>query len=306
MIRALALVTVACAFAAPATAQTPTLSRTDSLLAAGQYDEARQVLEQWKRRYPTGSSMSDSTRARATMLEARLTPDIAKAQEIYIALSLTHPASRYAPEALLRLGQSFAATGNHRRARTYLERLVDDYPRSEFRPYGMLWLARSQIALGAPTQACATITSALRQQGLSTEESQLLKLEEPAACNTQRRASSDPQPVQPTSNSRRTTPPATPPASKNARSNSTPTSATRYGVQAGAFREIKVARELVAKLERSGFKSRIVTVPDSPLHRVRVGSFTTRPAAARELARMKAKGFAVMLVSDVARERAAR
>jgi len=308
MIRALACVIAAGALAAPVGAQTPTLSRTDSLLAAGHYDEARQVLEQWKRRYPSGTPMTDSTRARSIMLEARLSPDIDKAQELYVSIALTHPRSRYAPEALLRLGQSHAAAGNHRRARSYLERLVDDYPRSELRPAGMLWLARSQLALGSATQACSTINSALKLAGLSSQESQLLKLEEPAACSTQRRADTpEPQSIQRTADTRTTdrTPPRSSgnaPTNNNAAANA----ATRFGVQTGAFRDLDGARELVARLQRAGFKPRIVTVPGSPLHRVRVGSFTTREAAVRELSRIKAKGFSAMIVGDVVRERATR
>jgi len=298
MKRALAFTLAACALVTPAGAQTPTLSRTDSLLDAGHYDEARQVLEQWKRRYPAGTPMSDSTRARSIMLEARLTPDVAKAQELYLAIALTHPATRYAPEALLRLGQSYAAAGNHQRAISYLERLIADYPRSDFRPYAAVWLARSRVALGSTTQACSTINNALKQPGLSSEQSQLLKLEEPAACRTPARAG--PAAAGTSASEKRATGGNT---SNESSARSSPAAAVRFGVQAGAFRDISGARELVQRLQRAGFKPRIVTVPGSPLHRVRIGSFTTRASAARELTRIKDKGFAGMIVDDVARER---
>lgn len=315
MIRACALAVLACVAAAPLGAQTPTLAKTDSLIAAGHYDEARQTLQHWKRTYPAGTPMSDSTRARSIMLEARLTPEIAQAQELLLAIALTHPTTRHAPEALLRLGQSFAAAGDHRRARNYLDRLVSDYPRSELRPYAVVWLARSQVALGSATQACTLVRNALRQPSLSTEESQLLKIEEPAACNAQQRSvaaaaesSSTPRSTA-TRESGSSSQPArtTAGAAQNTRTaSSSSTTPARFALQAGAFRDVQGARDLVQRLQRANYRSRIVTVPGTNLYRVRVGSWTTRDAAVRELAELRAKRFTAIIVDDAARERAVR
>lgn len=218
--------------------QRVSLDRVESLIKAGQVDEAKSIFEQWKK-----SNHSQTNTARPTMLAARLATRAVDAEDAYLAVALTHSTSVYAPEALLRLAQARAAAGDDKQAREYLQRLLSDYPRSEFRAIANEWLTR--VAAASATQASA-----------------------------HRRPSANPK---------------------------------RFAVQVAAFREGSNAHAVARQIERAGFTDvRLVTVPDNPLLRVRVGKFETATAANALVKQLKAKGFSAVTVADVAREQPIR
>jgi DedD protein len=68
-------------------------------------------------------------------------------------------------------------------------------------------------------------------------------------------------------------------------------------VQVAAFSDRYGARSLVAKLKRDGFPSYAeeVETPKGTMHRVRVGPYPSRDAAATALAKLKAAGFSGMV-----------
>src|SRR5688572_318754 len=148
--------------ATPLRAQQSLMNRADSLLIAGQYEQARATLADWDRANPASASTEPAQRSRAIYLTARLTTDATQAQNHYLTVALSYPTSREAPDALLRVGQSFLATGDPPRAVGYLERLINDYPTASVRPLGFLWLARAQIAADKASSACTTATAALK------------------------------------------------------------------------------------------------------------------------------------------------
>ena len=126
-------------------AQDP-LDRVESMLASGRLTDARNTLDRWIAEHPPGSrSATSEQQAHALLLQGRLNADLREAEDAYLAVVLSYPTSRYAPEALLRLGQVLVAIGmadddpdEAARGAAYLERLLDDYPGSDQGPVATL------------------------------------------------------------------------------------------------------------------------------------------------------------------------
>ncbi|MGH7466822.1 MAG: SPOR domain-containing protein [Longimicrobiales bacterium] len=315
----------------PAQAQQRVLDRTDSLLMAGQYAQARATLADWQRAHPPGVAVEPAERSRALYLMARLTTAADDAQDLYLSLVLSYPTAREAPDALLRLGQHFVNSGDPARAQGYLERLVNDYPAASNRMQGYLWLARAQSAAGSSSAACASAGAALKAGATNEELTLLLQEEEKTACaNAQRepppamraplpapnvesppvrRTTTAPARTQPARSQPRTQPTRTPSArtpSTRTPPRASATSSARYALQTGAFREIRSANATAAELERKGFDARVVYTAGSSLARVRVGKFRTSAAASEEARKLRTAGVRAIVVDDVARERAQR
>jgi cell division protein FtsN len=178
LIIALALV----AGAGPAHAQDRTLERVHNMIATGRLTEARNTLNEWQRENddPRSAATPDD-RARALYLTGALSTDAKAAEDAFTGVVLGYPSSPVAPEALLRLGQSFYAAGETDRALTYLQRLRSDYPASPQRETGMLWLTRAHLASGNPAAACGTARETLFR---TTNENvrTLIEIERDRAC----------------------------------------------------------------------------------------------------------------------------
>lgn len=279
-------------------AQQSLLNRADSLLIAGQYEQARAILADWDRTNPASATTEPAQRARAIYLTARLTTDAAQAQNHYLTVALSYPTSREAPDALLRVGQSFLATGDAARAVGYLERLINDYPAASVRPLGFLWLTRAQIAAGKASSACTTATTALKPgTSITGELASLIATEQRNACTN----------AQPDSQKPNAQPPA-PERSQPAPDRRTADNSNdgRFAIQIAAFRELRSANAIAAQLRRKGHDSRVVFVEGSSLARVRIGRFRTRADALNEVRRLKAENVDGIVVDDAVRERAAR
>src|SRR5690606_28077196 len=110
---------------------------------------------------PAGRGRVGDAAAHALLLHGQLTTNADTALPLYLELALNHPASRFAPAALLRLGQGSLALGETERAEGYLLRLARDYPTYEQRPTALLWLARAQFARRRTADACTTLGRAL-------------------------------------------------------------------------------------------------------------------------------------------------
>jgi tetratricopeptide (TPR) repeat protein len=293
--------------AAPAAAQSSSsLDRVESLLAEGRLTEARATLDRWIAANPAGSRRTDTEdRARAQLLAGRLTSDVGEAESAYMSVVLSYPRTRAAPEALLRLGQVLVAvaiadadTLTARRASDYLGRLVEDYPRSEERPLGLLWLARAHEVAGAHANACAVTREALRADIEDPVLASLFETERDTACAAAQQAGA------PASE-------AGAPARRGAADRPPPTSSTertppapleRFAVQAAAVRNRAGAETLAARLRRAGYDPRIVRVEGSSLHRVRLGLFSNTAPAAQLSRRLRQAGFDAVVVTDAHRE----
>jgi hypothetical protein len=292
LLAALAILVVA-ALPAPggrATAQAAGLDEIEGLVASGSYDAARSALEQWWAGRESGRA-DGNERARALMLRARLAPDLASAEADYLSIVLGYPLAPHAPQALLRLGQGLLAVDEAERSVGYLRRLVADYPGRPERSWGILWLARAEVAARQTSAACNTARLGLREPDTSGLADMLRALES-LACSTASEANTN----------------ANPPASATPRparpSTSTPAAANaRFAVQVGAFRQQDSVDDAVTRLRRAGHEPRAVGLPGSSLVRVRVGRFATRQEAEGLLAQLRSRGFDALVVDDVQRER---
>lgn len=307
----IALVVLLAGGPAGAAAQSGDLDRVDALLAAGRLTEARTTLDRWFAANPAGArGAGTEDRARARLLEGRLTPDVGEAEEAYRSVVLSYPRTRAAPEAMLRLGQVLVAvamadadSAAARRAVEYLGRLVDDYPGSEHRTLGMLWLARAHEVAGDHASACSVTRDALLGGIADPVMNGLFETERTAACTA---ATDGPRPDDPQARSE--PPRADPPPTRGverappARPDPPTGEVQRFAVQAAALRDRAGADALVARLRRAGFDPRIVRVEGSALHRVRLGRYEGTATAAQLARRVRQAGFDAVVVTDAHRE----
>lgn len=281
---------------ASASAQVPTLDRADSLVAAGSYAQARDLLDRWwSAREELDVPGSDL--ARAYMLRARLRTDPEEAESDYLAVVLGYPTSPLAPEALLRLGQGLLATGDPARAVAYLDRLASDYPGRADRPRTLLWLARANNAARRPTAACTVARNALADTR-DPDLAAMLRVEAGASCSVQTGA-----PVASGTASSRDAAASEDATDQGAAAHQPDAAAGDWAVQTGAFRSVESAGTLVERLRDAGYSPRLVRVPRNDLLRVRVGRFTSSSAASEVVTRLRSQGFDAIVVSDAAEER---
>lgn len=281
---------------AEAVTQAPALARVQSLMAAGNYTDARTTLDEWWVT-PQKADVPGSDMSLALVLRARLAPDPAAAEADYLAIALGYPTSDHAPEALLRLGQGLLATGDASRAAAYLERLVADYPGQPQRLTGLLWLARASSAARRPAAACRAARQGL-QDARDPDLAAMLRVEADAACSSAT-AAADPAAQAATPAAARPEPATPEPATPEAAESGT----GDWAVQSGAFRQRATADALMARLRDAGYSPRLVRVPRSELLRVRVGRFTTSSAASAMVTRLQRSGFDAVVVRDAAQER---
>lgn len=138
-------------FTTVAAAQRPTLDQVETALRNGDAEQARTVLQRWNREEHRG--LDSNTTARAMFLGARLETKAQSAEDAYLSVALSYATSPYAAESLLRLGQARFAAGDTKQGAAYLQRLVNDYPRSEHRPIAQDFLDRSKTPSPLPPVA---------------------------------------------------------------------------------------------------------------------------------------------------------
>jgi predicted Zn-dependent protease len=229
---------------------------------------------------PRVTLAQSSGEAWAAFQKAKLATRADSAEDAYLTVALSHPTSPYAAESLLRLGQARLANNDPKQAIVYLQRLLADYPRSEHRALGALWLGRAQLATNNARAACTTINSGLKLQQIDTETTALLRTEQTTACA------------------------ATSAGKANAAAAAPASTAGRFAIQVGAFRERAGARAYARGLEQAGFeRARVSVMPENALYRVRVGQYESAAAAQKTVAKLKAAGYSAVVVADRQRER---
>ncbi len=264
-------------------AQTPpSLDRVEDLARAGRAEEARAMLMRWWESAQPTASRRDLQRG--LWLRGRLTVDPVQAELDYRRLAIEYPGDRYSDEALLRLAQSAHARGALSAAALALRRLRAENPSGSVRRATEAWLAR---------------VGPLPEAVLATDEVETSL--EPAETRPQPTAveTRPPPPVRPIADTLAVTAPRSVPTATTP----APSAPATFAVQLGAFSDPAGARRVLAGLVSSGVEGRLVRLDGSPLMRVRTGRFRTREAAAAEARRLSGRGFAVMVVSDVDKER---
>lgn len=281
-------------------AQGTEIDRAESLVAEGNYDEARSLLTKWWESSSGGEKAPPEVRARALFLRARLASDPAAAQQDYLSVALGYPTTPQAPAALLHLGQTFLATGDIVRANAYLERLTIDYPNNPHRTMGLLWFARARHAAGRSADACSIARDGAIAAAHDPDLVSLFRVEENTACRAAAARTVTAPPPQPQRQAQANPSPA-PAGSTTA--GTRPAATGRFAVQVGAFRDRRGAETLAGQLRKAGHEPRIVLIPGSNLWRVRVGRFQSSADAQAYARRVRAQGFTVALVNDAANER---
>ena len=249
------------------------LDVVDSLASAGRADEARAALESWWENQRVESGRRD--RQRGLWLRGILTVDPRMAGLDFQRLVLEYPGGPHSDEALLRLGLISAAAGEVPRAAQYFRTLVTDYPRSPQRRRAQEWLAENLVAI---EEAELAAELELEAQAALAAEAELA----PQAADVETR---EPEP---------------------APSISAESPSSRYAVQVGAFESEERARMLLASVNASGFRARMVRVTGSPLVRVRVGAFLDRAGAVELMDRVRRRGHEATIAVDVAEEETIR
>ena len=190
-------------------------------------------------------------------------------------LVLEYPGGSHSDEALLRLGLISAAAEDFLRAARYFRTLVTDYPRSPQRRRAQEWLAENLVA----------IEEAEAEAELEAEAEAELEAEAEAELEAEAEAVDAEAPE----------PEPDPPVSAE-------TVSTRYAVQVGAFESEERARSLLASINASGFRARIVRVNGSVLMHVRIGAFLDRTGAVELMDRVRRRGHEATIAVDVAEE----
>jgi cell division septation protein DedD len=248
------------------------LDVVDSLALAGRADEARTVLESWWQSQRVRSSRRD--RQRGLWLRAVLTVDPRMAGLDFQRLVLEYPGGSHSDEAMLRLGLISAAAEDLPRAAGYFRTLVTDYPRSPQRRQAEEWL--SEHAWAVEEAAAREAEAAAREAEAEVREAEA-EVRDPAADADSREPDVD---------------------SPDRAERATP----RYAVQVGAFESEERARSLLAAVNASGFRARMVRVPGSALVHVRIGTFLDRTGAAELMVRVRRRGHEATIAVDGAEE----
>ena len=265
VIRLSALI-LAVGVAVPVGAQ-ESLEVVDSLALAGRADEARTVLESWWQSQRVQSSRRD--RQRGLWLRAILTVDPRMAGLDFQRLVLEYPGGSYSDEAMLRLGLISAAAEDLLRAAGYFRTLVTEYPRSPQRRQAEEWLSEHVVAVEEAEAAVREAEAAAREEEAEVREAAAdANAREPDVDSLDRAEMASP----------------------------------RYAVQVGAFESEERARSLLAAVNASGFRARIVRVPGSALVHVRIGTFLDRTGAAELMVRVRRRGHEATIAVDVAAE----
>jgi cell division septation protein DedD len=202
-------------------------------------------------------------RQRGLWLRGILTVDPRMAGLDFQRLVLEYPGGSHSDEALLRLGFISAEGEDIPRAAGYFRTLVTDYPRSPQRRRAQEWLAENLVAI-------EEAEAELEAEAEAELEAEAVDAEAP-----------EPEPDPPVS---------------------AETVSTRYAVQVGAFESEDRARSLLASINASGFRARIVRVNGSVLMHVRIGAFLDRTGAVELMDRVRRRGHEATIAVDVAGE----
>jgi cell division septation protein DedD len=254
------------------------LDVVDSLASAGRADEARDTLESWWANQRVEAGRRD--RQRGLWLRGILTVDPRMASLDFQRLVLEYPGGSYSDEALLRLGFISAVAEDIPRAAGYFRTLVTDYPRSPQRRPAREWLAENLVAI-EEAELEAELAAAAEADLAEAEWAEVgteTVLAEAETADAEFREP-EPDPLVPAE-----------------------TVSARYAVQVGAFESEERARSLLASVNASGFRARIVRVTGSALMHVRIGGFLDRAGAIELMERVRRRGHEATIAMDVAEE----
>lgn len=308
---------------APAAAEDDVFERARRLVAAGQGDTGRNLIESELKAADSGSARY----VEALYWRAVLARTAADAERDLRTIVIYYPLSAESDDALMRLAQLEMTRGENEQAMGHLERVVREHPRSASRPRASFWMARMLFDRGKDVEACRRLADAasttppgqveLRNQidylmprcaGVDTTSAAAPTKSATRAAPSAVKKPTPGTPTKPAASSAPATPtsttprsaapsaassaapgassaaPATPPASPSAPS---ATQQSELTVQIAAFSNRESAEKLRARLQELGYDARITS--SETLYRVRVGRYATREKADSVVARMRAQ-----------------
>jgi len=252
---------------APALAQTATLDGVEELARLGRTEEARAALTDWWDDARDNASQRDLQRG--LWLRGRLTVDPVQAELDFQRLVVLYPSGPFTPPALLRLAQAAHANGDGAAAQRHVDALARDYPSSPSRTQAEAWLRAAgpppNPSGGAAAGATTTGTPASRTASAGAA------LPDTAVGG-----------IRPSAG--RTAAPADAPLD--------------WSVQFGAFSDEERAYTLQRDLVDAGLPARLVRVAGSGFLHVRIGRFSARDEAVRQLEAVSRSGFTAAIVRD--------
>jgi len=252
------------------------MARIERLVVAGDRSSARYLTDSLLATLPHESPRI----ADALYWRAATAPSAVDAERDYLRITVEHPYSRRAPDALLALAQLEFARGNRSAARRRFDRLLRDYPSGKHVARASLWSGRLAIEERDMVAGCATLDAGLPH--IAAEDVELRNQFEyfVSQCERLPAAPADTLVV------------ATP-------TDSAPPKDAAFSVQVAAYTAQRDATSLAAHLKQRGFDARVVG--DKAPYRVRVGRYATREEASAALTKMKAARLSGLVVEAESR-----
>ena len=251
------------------------MARIERLVVAGDRSSARYLTDSLLATLPHESPRI----ADALYWRAATAPSAVDAERDYLRITVEHPYSRRAPDALLALAHLEFARGNRSAARRRFDRLLRDYPSGKHVARASLWSGRLAIEERDMVAGCATLDAGLPH--IAAEDVELRNQFEYFVSQCER------LPAAPAD-----TLVATP-------ADSAPAKDAAFSVQVAAYTAQRDATSLAAHLKQRGFDARVVG--DKAPYRVRVGRYATREEASAALTKMKAARVSGLVVEAESR-----
>jgi sporulation related protein len=262
---------------APGASQEPdsALARIERLVVAGDRSSARYLADSLINALPPESPLlSDAIYWRAASATSA-----ANAERDYLRISVEHPYSKRAPDALLALAQLEFARGNRAAARRRYDQLLLNYPKGKHVARASLWSGRLALEDRDYAAGCATLNSG--RALVAANDIELRNQFDYYVAQCDRVVPAVPDTTASTPDPRATA------------------SGTEFSVQAAAYTARQDAVSLVNNLKGRGLDARVVGTK-AP-YRVRIGRYATKAEASEALARMKPSGAGWIVVEAESR-----
>ena len=250
------------------------LIRVERLVVGGDRSTARVLADSLVAALP-----ADSPRlADVLYWRAQSATSAVDAERDYLRISIEHPFTARAPDALLALAQLEFARGDRSAARRRFDRLLRDYPTGKHVARASLWSGRLALENRDNVAGCRTLNAALPSVGSGDIELRNQFEYYVAQCERIAPADSVSAPA-----------PSTAPTA-----GPLPSTGLAFSVQVAAYPARQDATSLAARLKQRGFDVRVVG--DRAPYRVRIGRYATRADANAALARIRASRLTGIVV----------
>ena len=250
------------------------LIRVERLVVGGDRSTARVLADSLVASLP-----ADSPRlADVLYWRAQSATSAVDAERDYLRITIEHPFTARAPDALLALAQLEFARSDRTAARRRFDRLLRDYPKGKHVARASLWSGRLALEERDNVAGCQTLNAARPIVG--SDDIELRNQFDYYVAQCERLAPAD-------------SVPAPAPSGAPATGRSSP-AGPAFSVQVAAYNARTDATSLATRLKQRGFDVRVFG--DKAPYRVRIGRYATRADANAALARIRASRLTGMVV----------